>query len=337
MDRVLTFIVPFYNVESYIADCLESIYAQDRPENEYEVICVDDYSPDGSKAIVEEYQKKYSNLQLIEHEVNKGLGGARNTGLKNAKGKFVWFVDSDDMIKNEEISLLYKHLKVENVDVLLFNYERVNQIGIKNGDGIVFNDSVVCSGREFVDSFFGSTFIHHLGYVWRCIYKTEYLLQNKFFFPENTYWEDTVFFPKTLLFAKEVVSLKNVFYKYRVNDDSISGKNNQFKADRFYQFSIVAGMDLYDFSQEYMQIDELLASALREKSIWYFNSFTKPLSFCKYAEKKRFYTILHRNKLLITEIINFISLHNRLLLNPFLGIIFSYIYRIAYVIKDKSK
>ena len=94
----VSFIVPFYNVEQYIAKCLDSLIDQDIPESDYEIICVNDCSPDNSRNIVIEYQKKHTNIILIEHETNKKLGSARNTGLSKAKGQYVWFVDSDDWI-----------------------------------------------------------------------------------------------------------------------------------------------------------------------------------------------------------------------------------------------
>ncbi len=81
----LSFIVPFYNVEKHIARCLDSLYNQDIPESEYEVICVNDCSPDNSRDIVLQYKKQHSNLILVEHERNKKLGAARNTGLRKAK------------------------------------------------------------------------------------------------------------------------------------------------------------------------------------------------------------------------------------------------------------
>ena len=95
----ISFILPFYGVERYIGKCLESIYQQDIPEDQYEVICINDCSPDDSEKVVLQYAEKHANLQLIKHDVNKKLGAARNTGLKAARGKYVWFIDTDDYIK----------------------------------------------------------------------------------------------------------------------------------------------------------------------------------------------------------------------------------------------
>jgi len=111
-------------LEKYIAECLDSVYNQDIPETEYEVICVNDCSPDNSRAIVLEYQKKHSNLRLIEHETNKMLGGARNTGLRAAQGEYIWFVDSDDFVGENIISCLLKYSNDNKLDILNFNYAK---------------------------------------------------------------------------------------------------------------------------------------------------------------------------------------------------------------------
>lgn len=337
MDRVLTFILPFFNVENYISDCLESIFALDTTEYKYEVVCINDCSPDGSKAIVEEYQKRYSNLRLIEHDVNKGLGGARNTGLKSAKGRYIWFVDSDDMIKSDDFSKLYQCLKNDVVDVLLFNYMLVNDKGLILQKSTLFNDSELYTGVKYVDTLLGHSFTYHLGYVWRCIYRTDYLLDKNFFFPENCYWEDTVFFPKCILLADKVRSLHNIFYQYRVNQNSISGSNFKYTAERYFQFAFYAGKDLYDFSQEYLKTDEKMANLLRIKAIGYFNSFSKSLSLSSTVEKLKFYKLINKNKKIIQLVKPEIIHRNRLLLIPLIGLLLTFIYGLLFKLKDYIK
>lgn len=92
---LISFVIPVYNVEKYLSDCLESILNQDC--RDYEILLVDDGSTDSSGNICEEYAGKYSNISVI-HQKNGGLSEARNTGIKNAKGKYILFVDSDDYI-----------------------------------------------------------------------------------------------------------------------------------------------------------------------------------------------------------------------------------------------
>ena len=99
----MSFILPFYGVERYIGKCLDSIYHQDIPEDQYEVICINDCSPDNSEQIVLQYAQEHTNLKLIKHDVNKKLGAARNTGLRAAQGNYVWFIDTDDFYEVREV------------------------------------------------------------------------------------------------------------------------------------------------------------------------------------------------------------------------------------------
>lgn len=118
----LSIIVPIYNVEQYVEECIRSLYRQDIPISEYEVICVDDCSPDNSAAIVERLQKEYPTLRLIHNERNKKLGGARNTGLKEAKGEYILFVDSDDMLKPNCLKQLVDLMDTGQDDYIHFNH-----------------------------------------------------------------------------------------------------------------------------------------------------------------------------------------------------------------------
>ena len=108
MELRLSIIIPFYNVERFISECLDSVFDQDIPLSEYEVICVNDGSPDHSRDIVLQYMERFPNLHLIEHEKNKKLGAARNTGRTIAKGEYIWNVDSDDKIVPNCLSEMLK-------------------------------------------------------------------------------------------------------------------------------------------------------------------------------------------------------------------------------------
>ena len=105
-DPKISIIIPVYNVEKYLRECLDSCVNQTL-EN-IEIICVDDASPDNSIKILEEYQAKDSRIRIFRHEENKNLGAARNTGLANATGEYVWFVDSDDYIELNMVEELLK-------------------------------------------------------------------------------------------------------------------------------------------------------------------------------------------------------------------------------------
>lgn len=113
---ILSIIVPVYNVEKYLPECLDSLVNQDAPRECYEIICVDDGSPDKCGAILDDYQKNYPNLNVI-HQANAGLAMARNAGLAIIQGLYIWFVDSDDFIPKYAVSRIVQSIKVNEADI----------------------------------------------------------------------------------------------------------------------------------------------------------------------------------------------------------------------------
>lgn len=114
----LSIIIPIYNVEKYLSDCLNSVINQKKSDLTYEIIIVNDGTPDNSLKIAEDYAKSHNNITIISQE-NQGLGGARNTGLKAASGDYVWFIDSDDWINLNSLLILEPFLKLQ-LDAITF-------------------------------------------------------------------------------------------------------------------------------------------------------------------------------------------------------------------------
>ena len=112
----VSIIVPVYNVELYLRECLDSIINQTLKD--IEIICVDDCSTDNSYIILDEYSKKDSRIKLLKHNVNKGLGPARNTGINVAQGEYIGFIDSDDYISLDYFENLYNTAKKYNSDIV---------------------------------------------------------------------------------------------------------------------------------------------------------------------------------------------------------------------------
>ena len=140
----LSFIVPVFGVEKYIEECIRSLYHQDIPKEEYEVICVDDCSPDNSAVIIERLQSEYPTLKLLRHTENKRQGGARNTGLREAQGRYVWFIDSDDYIQPNCLKALLNQAESEQLDVLQIYYAYNGKI---RTDMIEYGP---CTGSQYV-------------------------------------------------------------------------------------------------------------------------------------------------------------------------------------------
>lgn len=133
MPRI-SVVVPIYNVEQYLRRCLDSILGQ--TYRDFEVICVDDCSPDHSWKILEEYEEKYSQVKVLTYEENRGLGGARDFGLSHAQGEYVVFIDSDDYIDRRYLEV-YENAMDEHTDIVLGGYfrvenEKIHEIKVKN-------------------------------------------------------------------------------------------------------------------------------------------------------------------------------------------------------------
>jgi glycosyltransferase involved in cell wall biosynthesis len=212
--------VPFYNVEPYIEDCIRSLYDQDIPMEEYEVICVDDCSPDGSREIVERLQKEYPTLRMLIHTENKRQGGARNTGLREAKGKYVWFVDSDDYIKPNCLKGLLEQAESEDLDILDFDFETESekQTFTKNTRSFEMGS---CAPTDYI---FSDTYGGKSG--WRCtsvcagLYKRDLIVNNHLSFCENVQWEDDDFAIELYAYAKSLHHLPEKPYIYRYTLES---------------------------------------------------------------------------------------------------------------------
>lgn len=211
----LSFIVPFYNVEPYIEECIRSLYDQDIPQEEYEVICVDDCSPDGSRAIVERLQQEYPTLKLLIHQENKRQGGARNTGMKVAQGRYIWYVDSDDYIKPNCLKGLLDLAENEDLDILQFYYSKDNVVPTE------ILDSGICTGSEYVfDVPVKEKPLLRCCVVWRCLIKSELLRKNNIWFAENVQYEDDDYAYMMYACASRVHLIPKVVYNLRTRLDS---------------------------------------------------------------------------------------------------------------------
>lgn len=217
----LSIIVPVYNVADYLPKCLDSLLTQDLPQNEFEIIVVNDGSTDNSGEIAQQYANRYANIFLI-NQVNQGLSGARNTGIKHANGDYIQFVDSDDYLEENVLGGLMRQVEKDDLDVLRFNYENVNY----NGEIINPNKDpkhFVDFSNEVVD---GLIFLNQrLGpacYAVQFIIKKNLLIENNIIFKSGIYFEDTEWTPRMLLKASRVASTSAVVYYYLVRDGSIT-------------------------------------------------------------------------------------------------------------------
>ena len=185
----LSIIIPVYCAEQYISRCLESIFSLGISSNDYEVICIDDCSKDSSVTIIESYQKTHDNLILIHHSENKRQGGARNTGIQQAKGDYFIFVDADDYIPKYDIKSLLTYMKSAQLDLLIASADIKMEDGTtKRWGNAPTCESPIMKGPDI----FTDEYIHKIafGVVWLGIYRKD-LLNTMRPFVEKVPYEDT--------------------------------------------------------------------------------------------------------------------------------------------------
>lgn len=333
----LSIIVPIYNVEAYLSNCLDSLLEQDISHNDYEIICVNDCSPDNSRSIVLDYQKKFSNIILIDHKENKKLSAARNTGFDKAKGDFIWFVDSDDMIQPNCLADIL--LKSQDAEVLLFNFNKCDVENKIIEEAAVFRNCTIQTGIELVNDTFGSSFVYHIGFVWRMIFSAKYLRAIHAKFPEGVFWEDTVYMPRTIILAERVASLANSYYIYRTNAASITQvTNREHRADLLYQFAFNTGSDLIAFSKEIEDLYPEMSKVFLDRSKWYINSFGYRILRADNKQIRLFFELVSKNREFVLTLKPFMTKFNRFLCeNQKLGFILTRIISPLYKLKNKLK
>ncbi len=207
---LFSIIVPIYNVELYLKECLDSILSQ--TFNDFELILVNDGSTDNSGNIAKEYKNKYNNIKLINKE-NGGLSSARNAGLKKAIGDFLLFIDSDDMLVNENVLYnIVPHLK--NNDVILLGFEKLYSDNtttpvVNNADESLRNKNV---DEKIVGLIKSNVFVTSA--CNKCINR-KYFINNNLYFKEGILSEDIEWSVRLLLTVVNIDFTNKPYYYYR--------------------------------------------------------------------------------------------------------------------------
>lgn len=215
-------IVPVYNVESYLNNCLESLIKQ--TYKNIEILLIDDGSSDQSPKICDEFSERYENI-IVFHKENGGLSEARNYGLKKASGDYILFVDSDDYISEDTCYNFLQILKNSEADIVTGNCVRVEN---NKQTYELFDQTVkINDGQEFIKSqLLNKTF--HVA-AWRNVYKRVFLLTNNLYFKKGIYHEDEQWTPRVFLSAERVINTDIVFYYHIIREGSITQQKNQRK------------------------------------------------------------------------------------------------------------
>lgn len=249
----ISIIIPVYNVEPYITDCLQSVMRQTY-QGPLECILVDDCGVDKSMAIAEKLIAGYDGpieFKILHHERNRGLSAARNTGMGAATGEYVYFLDSDDWISDDCIEKLIKPLQKERFDIVVGDYEMVGQLPyfleLSYPEGAYYEKGI------------SKTFCNRGVYVmaWNKLYRKDFLVKNQLLFEEGKVHEDDILVFELSCIEKSFYVVKSVTYYYRIRENSIVTSDDSMKKivgylgvfqsvrDRVKRYEKVDG--IYDF------------------------------------------------------------------------------------------
>jgi len=247
---LLSIIVPTYNVENYIGNCLDSLLSQDLDKKDYEIIVINDGSTDKSGLIANDYANLNENIHVHNQE-NNGLSAARNQGIMLAQGKYVYFIDSDDYVTRNTLGYILSLLENNQLDVLGIQVQEssvLDDYGSSNLDKIEQEEIIVTDGISFIATH------NYLNNAWWYFINREFLLKTKLTFPIGRFVEDANFTANLLAKAKRISSSSLDFYRYYMRPDSIMRKKN---IAHDHKMMIDYEKNIYDFSEQLLQLEKV--------------------------------------------------------------------------------
>ena len=218
---LVSVIIPVYNVEKYLHTCLDSVFGQ--TFSDWEAVCVNDGSTDGSAVILKEYAAKDDRFRVVE-QPNAGLSAARNTGLMHAAGDYILFLDSDDWLETDALETLSGILDGE--DLVCFSGRRYLEFESRFLPSDELDERTYPSGMDY----YNENALQRRDFPFVCVvlrlYKRSFLKENGLRFKEGIFHEDNLFTPLACYFARRVRVLNRSLYVYRVRDNSITTTYN---------------------------------------------------------------------------------------------------------------
>lgn len=261
-------IIPVYNVEFYLKECLDSIFIYQNTTHKFEVIIINDGSTDSSPNILDQYSLSYDFILI--NQKNEGISAARNAGIKTAKGKYLLFADSDDYFVPNTLNKLFDYLETSEDDIIEYDYDifySTESSFKKRGNAQVVSGTgqdVFCEWRK-------TGFYHSM--VWTRAVSRSLVVSNDIFFHANRYCEDVEWSPRIFAYAKSVSYFSLVIYTYRIRENSVTTAvyDPEKRAG-----CIAALVSLYNFSFT-DGLSQRYVKTLREKIYAFYVNFIKEI------------------------------------------------------------
>ncbi len=260
---IFSIIIPVYNVEKYLRDCLDSVLSQGFES--CELICINDGSTDESLSILEEYAVKYPTRMKIFSQTNAGLSATRNKGVTMAQGKYLLFLDSDDMLKEGSLARLEQEIKNKEIDIIAFNSELYYENERKTESNAKLNhfeNQYFEKGMDYFD-----LFVYRRGWgpsaVCFYVFNRELFMKNRLKFEIGLLHEDELFMPQIFYYAKRISVINSILYTYRIHGQSIM--RNQ--SDKNFTDKLVVASELYRFFRSEKRLSSFICRNIYNLSL----------------------------------------------------------------------
>jgi glycosyltransferase involved in cell wall biosynthesis len=245
---IFSIILPAYNEELYIIECLDSIVSQNISQELYEVIVIDDCSTDRTFSMVNDYQK-IQNLHIVSNKNNVGLGFSRNNGIALAKGKYLLFLDSDDILASNSLNSLLDILTYQNPDIIVYNWDYYHSQDTKNTKLQNHFEMIPYSKEEAIKNCLSLTGIDFTNN--HKLVKTSIFKDNNIYYKQGLH-EDMAITLKVFYFSDKIALCQDLIYIQRLRDTAITASFNQLHIFGLFK----AWQDMLEFSISTKYISE---------------------------------------------------------------------------------
>ena len=277
---LLSVIIPVYKAEAYLRDTLDSILTRDAPD--MEILCVNDGSPDGSAAILSEYAQTDPRIRVID-QPNGGTGSARNHGVREAAGKYLYFMDCDDLLEPGALAQAAASMEARDLEYLCFNAEAFGEdpesaavAAEKNLNYFRRNldEGRVFTGQALMKAIIDDPDSRFSAPVWQCMIRRDFFLEHRLWFSETILNEDEPWTFAVLMKVKRAGCLNRKLYRYRIHKGSIMGTPADFRHAYSYYLCAQA------FYQTIADPDFVCEPGMEDTLVWYAQFITRNGIYC---------------------------------------------------------
>ena len=270
-------IIPVYNAERYLPQCLDSVLAQTLED--IEVICVDDGSTDGSVAILKRYAARDSRIRLIRQK-NACAGAARNQGLREANGEYLSFLDSDDFFEPTMLEKAIARAREYQTDIVIFNSDQyhMDKKAFVQVPWVMVKEDIPPYMPFTYRQLTGNVFLSFVGWAWDKLYRRDFVLAHDLWFQEQRTTNDMLFVFSALVVAKRIAVLDEVLaHQRRGSGDSLSVTREK-SWHCFYDALLALRQRLMD-EDIYWELEQDFINYSLHFSLWHLNSLAEPTHY----------------------------------------------------------